>query len=100
MLVNKIHFSFFRTKEIEIEKSSDGLGFSIVGGFGSAHGNLPICVRKIFEKGAAAEDGRLREGDILLTVNGIDLGGLTHDQVVDILKTVSGKVKLLVYEAS
>lgn len=90
----------FRTKVIEIVKGADGLGFSIVGGHGSAHGNLPICIRKIFDKGAAAIDGRLREGDILLAVNGTDLNGLTHDQVVDILKTVEGKVKLVVFDAS
>lgn len=88
-----------RTKEIIIEKGPDGLGFSIVGGYGSVHGNLPICVRKIFDKGAAALDGRLREGDILLAVNGTELNGLTHDQVVDILKNVTGSVKFLVFEA-
>lgn len=89
-----------RTKEIEIEKGPDGLGFSIVGGHGSVHGNLPICVRKIFDKGAAAIDGRLQEGDILLSVNGTELNGLTHDQVVEVLKNVTGKVKLVVYEAN
>lgn len=89
-----------RTKEIIFEKGPDGLGFSIVGGFGSVHGNLPICVRKIFDKGAAAIDGRLREGDILLAVNGTELNGLTHDQVVDILKNVSGSVRFLVFEAN
>ena len=64
------------------------------------HGNLPICVRKIFEKGTAALDGRLREGDIILAVNGIDVSAMTRDQVVDILKSVTGQVKLLVYEAN
>lgn len=93
------YFTSSRTKEIIIEKGPDGLGFSIVGGYGSVHGNLPICVRKIFEKGAAALDGRLREGDILLAVNGTELNGLTHDQVVDILKNVTGSVKFLVFEA-
>lgn len=56
-------------------------------------------MRKIFDKGAAALDGRLREGDILLAVNGTELNGLTHDQVVDILKNVTGSVKFLVFEA-
>lgn len=89
-----------RTKVVEFEKGTDGLGFSIVGGFGSVHGNLPICVRKIFDKGAAAIDGRLREGDILLAVNGTELSGLTHDQVVELLKNVAGKVRLLVFETN
>lgn len=71
-----------------------------MGGYGSVHGNLPICIKKIFDHGSASIDGRLREGDILLAVNGIDVTGLRHDNVVDILKNVQGKVKLLVYETN
>lgn len=44
---------FFRApqpKIIVLEKGSDGLGFSIVGGFGSPQGDLPIYVKTIFAK--------------------------------------------------
>lgn len=44
---------FFRApqpKIIGLEKGSDGLGFSIVGGFGSPQGDLPIYVKTIFAK--------------------------------------------------
>uniref|UniRef100_A0A3Q2WKS6 PDZ domain-containing protein n=1 Tax=Haplochromis burtoni TaxID=8153 RepID=A0A3Q2WKS6_HAPBU len=51
---------------ISLEKGSEGLGFSIVGGFGSPHGDLPIYVKT----GAAAADGRLKRGDQILAVNG------------------------------
>lgn len=37
-------------KIITLEKGSDGLGFSIVGGYGSPHGDLPIYVKTIFAK--------------------------------------------------
>lgn len=37
-------------KLIVLEKGSDGLGFSIVGGYGSPHGDLPIYVKTIFAK--------------------------------------------------
>lgn len=37
-------------KIIALEKGSDGLGFSIVGGYGSPHGDLPIYVKTIFAK--------------------------------------------------
>lgn len=43
----------FRTpppKIITLEKGSEGLGFSIVGGYGSPHGDLPIYVKTIFAK--------------------------------------------------
>ncbi|KAM7046810.1 inaD-like protein isoform 3-T4 [Acridotheres tristis] len=40
-------------KIITLEKGSDGLGFSIVGGYGSPHGDLPIYVKTIFAKAVA-----------------------------------------------
>eukprot|EP00061_Rhincodon_typus_P010856 g35455.t1 len=35
---------------ITLEKGPDGLGFSIVGGHGSPHGDLPIYVKTVFAK--------------------------------------------------
>nr|XP_020848747.1 inaD-like protein isoform X2 [Phascolarctos cinereus] len=83
-------------KMITLEKGSDGLGFSIVGGYGSPHGDLPIYVKTIFAKGAAAEDGRLKRGDQILAVNGEALEGVTHEQAVAILKRQRGTVTLTV----
>ncbi|XP_057182396.1 inaD-like protein isoform X2 [Triplophysa rosa] len=81
---------------ITLEKGSEGLGFSIVGGFGSPHGDLPIYVKTVFGKGAAAVDGRLKRGDQILTVNGESLEGVTHEQAVAILKKQQGTVMLSV----
>ncbi|KAM7246092.1 hypothetical protein CapIbe_002390 [Capra ibex] len=89
----------FRTpppKIITLEKGSEGLGFSIVGGFGSPHGDLPIYVKTIFAKGAAADDGRLKRGDQILAVNGETLEGVTHEEAVAILKRQRGTVVLTV----
>nr|XP_060629610.1 inaD-like protein isoform X1 [Anolis sagrei ordinatus] len=83
-------------KVIVLEKGSDGLGFSIVGGYGSPHGDLPIYVKTIFAKGAAADDGRLKRGDQILAVNGETLEGVTHEQAVAILKRQRGTVTLTV----
>ena len=35
---------------IALERGSSGLGFSVVGGFGSPHGDLPIYVKTVFSK--------------------------------------------------
>ncbi|KAM9130485.1 inaD-like protein [Pangshura tecta] len=83
-------------KIIALEKGADGLGFSIVGGYGSPHGDLPIYVKTIFAKGAAADDGRLKRGDQILAVNGKALEGVTHEQAVAILKCQKGSVTLTV----
>eukprot|EP00064_Thunnus_orientalis_P005177 superscaffoldBa00000496_g5190 len=81
-------------KTIILERGPDGLGFSIVGGYGSPHGDLPIYVKTVFGKGAAAEDGRLKRGDQIIAVNGQTLEGVTHEEAVGILKRTKGSVTL------
>uniref|UniRef100_A0A8C5HVN2 Multiple PDZ domain crumbs cell polarity complex component n=1 Tax=Gouania willdenowi TaxID=441366 RepID=A0A8C5HVN2_GOUWI len=83
-------------KSITLERGPDGLGFSIVGGYGSPHGDLPIYVKTVFGKGAAAEDGRLKRGDQIMAVNGQTLEGVTHEEAVGILKRTKGTVTLTV----
>ncbi|KAM4536532.1 multiple PDZ domain protein isoform 5-T5 [Odontesthes bonariensis] len=83
-------------KSITLERGPDGLGFSIVGGHGSPHGDLPIYVKTVFGKGAAAEDGRLKRGDQIMAVNGQALEGVTHEEAVGILKRTKGTVTLTV----
>uniref|UniRef100_A0A7N8WY35 Multiple PDZ domain crumbs cell polarity complex component n=1 Tax=Mastacembelus armatus TaxID=205130 RepID=A0A7N8WY35_9TELE len=83
-------------KTITLERGPDGLGFSIVGGYGSPHGDLPIYVKTVFGKGAAAEDGRLKRGDQIMAVNGQALEGVTHEEAVGILKRTKGTVTLTV----
>lgn len=83
-------------KTITLERGSTGLGFSIVGGYGSPHGDLPIYVMKVFDNGAAAKDGRLKRGDQILSVNDRSLEGLTHEEAVQVLKKVTGTVVLQV----
>uniref|UniRef100_A0A8D3D4Z9 Multiple PDZ domain crumbs cell polarity complex component n=1 Tax=Scophthalmus maximus TaxID=52904 RepID=A0A8D3D4Z9_SCOMX len=83
-------------KSITLDRGPDGLGFSIVGGHGSPHGDLPIYVKTVFGKGAAAEDGRLKRGDQIMAVNGQTLEGVTHEEAVGILKRTKGTVTLTV----
>ncbi|XP_071445201.1 inactivation-no-after-potential D protein isoform X3 [Hetaerina americana] len=82
-----------RTRTIRLERGPDGLGFSIVGGHGSPHGDLPIYVKTVFDRGAAskatgllAEENRLQRGDQILAVDGVSLDGRTHQEAVALLK--------------
>ncbi|KAH9366590.1 hypothetical protein HPB48_010910 [Haemaphysalis longicornis] len=85
---------------VTLERGAEGLGFSIVGGAGSPHGDLPIYVKTVFEEGAAAIDGRLRRGHAILSVNGNSLEGLSHQQAVELLRDARGTVELTVLDTS
>uniref|UniRef100_A0AAY5EAV0 PDZ domain-containing protein n=1 Tax=Electrophorus electricus TaxID=8005 RepID=A0AAY5EAV0_ELEEL len=85
-----------QSKTITLQRGPDGLGFSIVGGFGSPHGDLPIYIKTVFGKGAAADDGRLKRGDQIVAVNGQSLDGATHQEAVSILKKTRGTLTLTV----
>ncbi|XP_045568324.1 multiple PDZ domain protein isoform X2 [Salmo salar] len=93
-LHNNTSPQFYRT--ISLDRGALGLGFSIVGGFSSPHGDLPIYVKTVFGKGAAIEDGRLQRGDQIIAVNGHSLEGVTHAGAVAILKRTKGTVVLTV----
>ncbi|RUS89458.1 hypothetical protein EGW08_002755, partial [Elysia chlorotica] len=81
-------------KTITLHRGPEGLGFSIVGGHGSPHGDLPIYVKTVFSKGAAADEGSLARGDQILSVNGKSLEGFTHEEAVNILKNTQRVVTL------
>lgn len=81
---------------IVLERGSDGLGFSIVGGKGNPQGDLPIFVKTVFERGAAAQSGRLRPGDQIHAVDSTLLEGKTHQEAVALLKNAKGTVVLTI----
>ena len=83
-------------KNIVLNRGPDGLGFSIVGGYGSPYGDLPIYVKTVFEKGAAATEGSLKRGDQILMVNGKLLERMSHQEAVLVLKNVADTVTLTV----
>ena len=85
-------------KIVTLHRESTGYGFSVVGGFGSPRGDLPIFVKSVFEGGVAARDGRLKRGDKLVAVNGENLDGLTHSEALALLKNCGGTIVLTIVE--
>uniref|UniRef100_T1JCX4 PDZ domain-containing protein n=1 Tax=Strigamia maritima TaxID=126957 RepID=T1JCX4_STRMM len=83
---------------IQLSKGHEGLGFSVTTRDNPAGGNCPIYIKNILPKGAAVQDGRLKPGDRLLEVNGIEMTGKTQSEAVKILRNtpLGGTVKLVV----
>lgn len=75
-----------RKIELELLKGPHGLGFSITTRDNPAGGNCPIYIKNILPKGAAVEDGRLKPGDRLLEVNGIEMTGKSQAEAVTVLR--------------
>ncbi|CAJ1064491.1 disks large homolog 2 isoform X20 [Xyrichtys novacula] len=69
-------------RKVVLHKGSTGLGFNIVGG----EDGEGIFVSFILAGGPADLSGELRRGDQILSVNGIDLRGATHEQAAAALK--------------
>ncbi|KAK8394978.1 hypothetical protein O3P69_006032 [Scylla paramamosain] len=81
-------------------RDHNGLGFSIAGGRGAAQfkdGSDAIYISRITEGGAAAKDGKLRVGDRVISINGVDLDGARHDQAVSMLTGIERFVRLVVH---
>lgn len=87
-----------RRLSIQLKKGPEGLGFSITSRDVPIGGSAPIYVKNILPRGAAIQDGRLKAGDRLLEVNGVDLNGRTQEEVVALLRAtpMGGAVGLLV----
>ncbi|CAF1199625.1 unnamed protein product [Rotaria sordida] len=51
-----------------------------------------LYVKSIMKRGAVAQDGRIAPGDMILQVNDINLKGLSHDDVTEILREAVQKL--------
>lgn len=51
-----------------IAVGDDGLGFTVVTRAGRDVGHCMVYVKNILQQGAAAKDGRLKPGDLILEV--------------------------------
>jgi len=87
--------SSFHTFIYQKGPGKKSLGFTIVGGKDSPRGPLGIFIKSVLENGQAADDGRLREGDEVLAVNGHVCHDLSHADAVALFKSIrAGPVAL------
>ncbi|XP_028581812.2 disks large homolog 2 isoform X7 [Podarcis muralis] len=78
-------------RKVVLHKGSTGLGFNIVGG----EDGEGIFVSFILAGGPADLSGELQRGDQILSVNGIDLRGATHEQAAAALKGAGQTVTII-----
>ncbi|XP_054879429.1 disks large homolog 2-like isoform X2 [Poeciliopsis prolifica] len=81
-LIYYLNCLYREPRTVVLHKGSTGLGFNIVGG----EDGEGIFVSFILLGGPADLSGELRRGDEILSVNGIDLRGATHEQAAAALK--------------
>jgi hypothetical protein len=89
-------------RKIHIKKSETGFGFNVRGQV-SEGGQLKVYngefyaplqqVSAVLSAGAAEKAG-LFKGDRILEVNGVNVDGATHKQVVDLIKSGGDELKL------
>ncbi|KAM9310239.1 uncharacterized protein KZ484_026165 isoform 1-T2 [Pholidichthys leucotaenia] len=65
-----------------------GLGFSLAGGVDQ---NKPITVHKVFHSGVAAQEGSIKEGLQVLSINGTTLSGSAHWEALRVLRRAKAR---------
>ncbi|KAK6470602.1 membrane-associated guanylate kinase [Huso huso] len=86
------------TRDLDVfikRKQDSGFGFRVLGGEGPEQ---PVYIGAIVPLGAAEKDGRLRAGDELLCIDGVQVKGKSHKQVLELMTNAarSGHVLLTV----
>ncbi|KAF2368123.1 PDZ domain [Trinorchestia longiramus] len=86
----KLDGAQLQQKTVTISKASnESLGMRIGGGVASNEGDTPIYIANINTHGPVGKTNNVKKGDVLLSVNGQSLLGLTHGQAVALLKATA-----------
>lgn len=79
---------------VELHRGTRGFGFSIRGG--REFQNMPLFVLRIADNGPAHQDGKLRVGDQIIEINGINTKNMTHADAIELIRQGGSSVRLLV----
>ncbi|XP_032771830.1 E3 ubiquitin-protein ligase LNX isoform X2 [Rattus rattus] len=86
-------------KVVSVRKDpNESLGMTVGGGASHREWDLPIYVISVEPGGVISRDGRIKTGDILLNVNGIELTEVSRTEAVAILKSTPSSVVLKALE--
>ena len=75
--------------------STEPLGISIAGGFGSALGDVPIFIAAVDDNGPAFD--KLRIGERIITINGQSAERISHNECAQMLRASPQNVNLEVF---
>ncbi|KAI5105132.1 ligand of numb-protein X 2b, partial [Silurus meridionalis] len=82
----KVHF-YYQEKTVSLKKEpKHSLGITIAGGRDS-RSHLPVYITSVQPVGCLHRDGTIKPGDVLLSINSVDLTQLTYNEAVSVLKT-------------
>ncbi|XP_040451572.1 E3 ubiquitin-protein ligase LNX isoform X1 [Falco naumanni] len=94
-----LHTVTCHEKVVAVRKdNTESLGMTVAGGASNREWDLPIYVISVEPGGVISRDSRIKTGDILLNVNGIDLTGVSRSEAVALLKNTNSSVVLKALE--
>lgn len=79
--------------DLDRESTDPNWGIRLIGG---AEANRAISIGSIVLGGAASKNGRLKSGDEIISINGINVVGATHGHVVELISAYSNRASLVV----
>ncbi|MBN3297484.1 LNX1 ligase, partial [Amia calva] len=78
--------TYMKEKTVSLKKEPRlSLGITIAGGRDS-RSRVPLYITSVQPVGCLHRDGTIRTGDVLLSINGVDLTQLTYNEAVSVLK--------------
>jgi C-terminal processing protease CtpA/Prc len=89
-----------RTIVLERAQNNTSLGISIVGGKFELNNNAQpmngIFIKHVSDKSVASQNGQIKIGDRIISVNDFDLTNVTHEKAVEIIRSALSPVKFVI----